>query len=60
MKKDGLFSSILNAVISEEKKKYVGKPMDYMEDIKKQHWYRIMDFIDNLEEPQDAPGDPKT
>lgn len=60
MKKNGLLSSILNAVITEEKKKYVGKPMDYMEDIKKQHWYRIMDFIDGLDDPQEEPGGPKT
>lgn len=59
MKKDGLFSSILNAVVMEEKKKYADKPMDFMEDQKKQHWYRIMNFIDSLEEPQEGPEAPK-
>ena len=42
MEKQGLFRSIVNAVIQEEKKKYARKPLD--------PWYRIMNFIDNLEE----------
>ena len=50
MKKDGLFQSIINAVIQEEKKKYARKPLDPFQDQKKQHWYRIMNFIDGLEE----------
>ena len=50
MEKQGLFRSIVNAVIQEEKKKYARKPLDPFQDQKKQHWYRIMNFIDNLEE----------
>lgn len=59
MKKDGLFSSIVNAVIQEEKKKYARKPRDLFIDQKKQRWYQIMNFIDNLEdEPAEANADP--
>ena len=50
MEKQGLFRGIVNAVIQEEKKKYARKPLDPFQDQKKQHWYRIMNFIDNLEE----------
>ena len=50
MEKQGLFRSVVNAVIQEEKKKYTRKPLDPFQDQKKQHWYRIMNFIDNLEE----------
>lgn len=50
MKKDGLFRSIVNAVVMEEKKRFTQKPRDLFIDQKKQHWYRIMDFIDGLEE----------
>ena len=50
MKKENLFQTIVNAVIQEEKKKYASKPRDLFIDQKKQRWYRIMNFIDNLEE----------
>ena len=50
MEKQGLFRGIVNAVIQEEKKKFTTKPRDLFIDQKKQHWYRIMNFIDNLEE----------
>jgi hypothetical protein len=50
MKKDGLFRSIVNAVVMEEKKHFTTKPRDLFIDQKKQHWYRIMDFIDSMEE----------
>lgn len=50
MKENGLFRSIVNAVIMEEKKKVTRKPRDLFFNQKKQKWYRIMDFIDGLEE----------
>lgn len=49
MKQQGLFRSIVNAVVQEEKKHYANKPRDLFIDQKKQHWYRIMNFIDDLE-----------
>lgn len=49
MKENGLFRSIVNAVVQEEKKKYTTKPRDLFIDQKKQRWYRIMNFIDDLE-----------
>ena len=52
MEKQGLFRSIVNAVIQEEKKKYARKPLDPFQDQKKQHWYRIMNFLDDLEEQE--------
>lgn len=50
MKKQGLFSSIVNAVVQEEKKKYARKPRELFIDEKKQRWYRIMNLIDELDE----------
>lgn len=50
MKENGLIRSIINAVIMEEKKKVIRKPRDLFYNQKKQKWYRIMDFIDGLEE----------
>jgi hypothetical protein len=49
MKKNGLFRSIVNAVVQEEKKRYAGKPSDLLIDQKKQRWYKIMNFIDDLD-----------
>ena len=49
MKKQNLFQSIVNAVIQEEKKKYASKPRDLFIDQKKQRWYRIMNFLDEME-----------
>lgn len=64
MKEKGLFRSILNAVVQEEKKKYAGKPFDLFTDAKKQHWYRIMNFIDGLDaeaaEPEAGDDAPNT
>jgi len=57
MKKDGLFSSIVNAVVQEEKKKYARKPRDLFQDQKKQKWYRIMNFIDALDEGSESKAD---
>lgn len=61
MKTEGLFRSIINAVIQEEKKRYTTKPRDLFIDQKKQHWYRIMDFIDELDaEDAQAKADSET
>lgn len=64
MKKQGLFSSIVNAVVQEEKKKYARKPRDLFIDQKKQRWYRIMNFIDELDtetaETETKAEDPNT
>lgn len=61
MKTEGLFRSIINAVIQEEKKRYTTKPRDLFIDQKKQHWYRIMDFIDELDaEDTQAKADSET
>lgn len=60
MKKDGLFRSIVNAVVMEEKKRFVKKPRDLFIDQKKQRWYQIMDFIDGLEETPDTPEEEST
>lgn len=49
MEKKNLFQAIVNAVVQEEKKKYARKPRDLFIDQKKQHWYRIMNFLDELE-----------
>ena len=60
MEKQGLFRSIVNAVILEEKKKFTTKPRDLFFDQKKQRWYRLMNFIDNLEEgSSEAPSEPE-
>lgn len=61
MKTEGLFRSIINAVIQEEKKRYTTKPRDLFIDQKKQHWYRIMDFIDELDaEDTETKADSET
>ena len=52
MKKGGLFTSIVNAVVQEEKKIYARKPRDLFYDQKKQRWYQIMNFIDDLDEQE--------
>lgn len=52
MKKQNLFQAIVNAVVQEEKKKYARAPRDLFLDQKKQHWYRIMNFLDDLEEQE--------
>ena len=52
MEKKNLFQAIVNAVVQEEKKKYARKPRDLFIDQKKQHWYRIMNFLDELEEQE--------
>ena len=49
MEKKNLFQAIVNAVVQEEKKKYARKPRDLFIDQKKQHWYRIMNFLDEQE-----------
>lgn len=61
MKTEGLFRSIINAVIQEEKKRYTTKPRDLFIDQKKQRWYRIMDFIDELDaEDTETKADSET
>lgn len=52
MKKKNLFQAIVNAVVQEEKKKFARSPRDLFFDQKKQHWYRIMNFLDELEEQE--------
>ena len=49
MEKQGLFRSIINAVVQEEKKKFAAKPRDLFLDQKKQRWYGIMNLLDELE-----------
>ena len=58
MKKDGLFASILQAVIEEEKKKVATKRPDIAFNQKKQLWYMLMNQIDN--EPDDGEEAEKT
>ena len=52
MKKDGLFASILQAAIAEEKKKVATKRPDIAFNQKKQLWYMLMNQIDS--EPDDG------
>ena len=56
MKKKNLFQTIVNAVIQEEKKKFARSPRDLFFDQKKQRWYQIMNFLDELEE-QEKPDE---
>ena len=58
MKKDGLFASILQAVIEEEKKKVATKRPDIAFNQKKQLWYMLMNQIDS--EPDDGEEAEKT
>ena len=59
MKKQNLFQSIVNAVIQEEKKKYTTKPRNLFIDQKKQRWYAIMNFLDELEDQEKENQNPK-
>ena len=52
MKKDGLFASILQAVIEEEKKKVATKRPDIAFNQKKQLWYMLKNQVDK--EPDDT------
>ena len=58
MEKKNLFQLIVNAVIQEEKKKYASKPRDLFIDQKKQRWYAIMNFLDELEEQEKENQNP--
>ena len=59
MEKKNLFQLIVNAVIQEEKKKYTTKPRNLFIDQKKQRWYAIMNFLDELEDQEKENQNPK-
>lgn len=54
MKEKNLFQAIVNAVVQEEKRKVAQEPRDLFYNQKKQHWYRIMNFLDELEAEEKA------
>ena len=54
MKKDGLFASILQAAIAEEKKKVATKRPDIAFNQKKQLWYMLMNQIDGNEDAEEV------
>ena len=61
MKKDGLFAGIIQAVVSEEKKKAAsGKTPDIVFNQKKQLWYLMMNQVDgspDLEKEKNATSE---
>lgn len=54
MKKEGLLSEILNAVVRHERDK--AKKEDYILNQKKQLWYGLMNQVDEEAEDEEKPG----